>query len=235
MKAGQWHGFHGEQRWKLTNKRGNICLLEITSLMPHVYNSYYKIYIIYIHAYIDADILNSVQKENKLYHLLGDLNIDLFKHDVHRPTSEFLDTIYSYNVYPLVTKPTRVTASSATPIDHILSNNIDVSYGHTQDILCTSISDHFAVFHIAGNMSTSKLTQPVSPKLRRDMRRENIEKFSTEMQKINWNNLLCINDTQSAYSTFHKMLSDVYDKCLPYKKIDKPYYNKKTWLTLALK
>ena len=182
-----------------------------------------------------ADILNSVQKENKLFYLLGDLNIDLFKHDVHRPTSEFLDTIYSYNVYPLVTKPTRVTASSATLIDHILSNNIDVSYGHAQGILCTSISDHFAVFHIAGNMSTSKLTQPVSPKLTRDMRRKNIEKFSTEMQKINWNNLLCINDTQSAYSTFHKMLSDVYDKCFPYKKFDKPYYNKKTWLTLALK
>ena len=182
-----------------------------------------------------ADILNSVHKENKLFYLLGDLNIDLFKHDVHRPTSEFLDTIYSYNVYPLVTKPTRVTASSATLIDHILSNNIDVSYGHTQGILCTSISDHFAVFHIAGNMSTSKLTQPVSPKLTRDMRRKNIETFSTEMQKINWNNLLCINDTQSAYSTFHKMLSDVYDKCFPYKKFDKPYYNKKPWLTLTLK
>ena len=67
-----------------------------------------------------ADILNSVQKENKLFYLLGDLNIDLFKHDVHRPTSEFLDTIYSYNVYPLVTKPTTVTASSATLIDQNL-------------------------------------------------------------------------------------------------------------------
>ena len=84
-------------------------------------------------------------------------------------------------------------------------------------------------------MSTSKLTQPVSPKLTRDTRRKNIAKFSTEMQKINWNNLSCINDTQNAYSTFNKMLSDVYDKCFPFKKIDKPYYNKKPWLTLALK
>ena len=41
-----------------------------------------------------SDILNSVQKENKLFYSLGDLNIDFFKHDVHRPTSEFLDTIY---------------------------------------------------------------------------------------------------------------------------------------------
>ena len=30
-----------------------------------------------------ADISNSVQKENKLFYLLGDLNIDLFKHDLH--------------------------------------------------------------------------------------------------------------------------------------------------------
>ena len=163
------------------------------------------------------------------------MNKDLFKQDVHGPTSEFLDTIYSYNVYPLITKPTRVTTSSATLIGHILSNNIDISYGHTQGILCTSMSDHFAIFHIAGNMSTSKLTPPVSLKLTRDMRRKNFDKFSTEIHKINLNNLFCINDAQSAFSTFHKMLSDVYDKCFQYNKIDKPYYNQKPWLTLGLK
>ena len=95
-----------------------------------------------------TDMLNFVHRENKLFYLLGDLNIDLFKHDVHRPTSEFLDAIYSYNVYPLITKPTRVTATSATLIDHILSNNIDISSGHTQGILCTSITDHFATFQL---------------------------------------------------------------------------------------
>ena len=159
-----------------------------------------------------ADISNYVQKENKLFYLQGDLNIDLFKHDVHGPTSELLDTIYSYNVYPLITKPTRVTTSSATLIDYIFSNNIDISYGHTQGILCTSMSDHFAIFHIAGNMSTSKLTPPVSLKLTRDMRRKFFDKFSAEMPKINWNNLFFINDAQSAFSTFHKMLSDAYNK-----------------------
>ena len=67
-----------------------------------------------------ADIWYSIQKGNKLFYLLGDLNIDLFKHDVHGLTSAFLDTIYSYNVYPLITKPTRVTISSAILIDQIL-------------------------------------------------------------------------------------------------------------------
>ena len=122
----------------------------------------------------------------------------LWRH--RRPTSEFLDTIYSYNVYPLITKPTRVTSSSATLIDHILSNNIDISSGHMQGILCTSMSDHFAIFHIAGNVSTGKLTQPVSPKLTRDMRRKKGNTFLDEMHNIDWNNLLLINDAQCAYT-----------------------------------
>ena len=43
------------------------------------------------------------------------------------------------------------------------------------------MSDHFAIFHIAGNMSTVKLTQPVSPKLTRDMQKKNVTKFLNEM------------------------------------------------------
>ena len=52
-------------------------------------------------------------------YLLGDLNIDLFKYDYHKTTSNFLDTMYSYNMFPLIVKPTRVTEKSATLIDHI--------------------------------------------------------------------------------------------------------------------
>ena len=55
------------------------------------------------------DILNIIQKEKKCFYLLGDLNLDFLKHDIHQLTSEFLDIIYSYNAFPLITKPTRVT------------------------------------------------------------------------------------------------------------------------------
>ena len=68
-----------------------------------------------------ADILNTVCKEHKIFYCIGDLNIDLFKYDVHKPTSAILDTIYAYNVFPLITKPTRVTETAANLIDHILT------------------------------------------------------------------------------------------------------------------
>ena len=37
------------------------------------------------------------------------------------------------------------------------------------------------------------------------------------------------------YSEFHKILCEKYNKCFPYRKLNKPYYNNKPWLTNALK
>ena len=116
-----------------------------------------------------TDILNVANRENKLIYLLGDINIYFLKTDEHSPTSSFVDTLYSYNVFPLITKPTRVTKTSATLIDHILTNNLDSESRHKQGILCTDISDHYAVFHVSKNNKNPN-DNTVVPKLKRDMR-----------------------------------------------------------------
>ena len=51
-----------------------------------------------------TDKMNVIHREKKMCYLLGDLNIDLFKCDDHKPTSNFLDTMYSYNMFPLIVK-----------------------------------------------------------------------------------------------------------------------------------
>ena len=117
------------------------------------------------------DILNVIQKENKLIYVMGDLNIDLLKSDVHKSTSSLLDVLYSYNVLPVITKPTRVTESTATLIDHILTNNFDIDASHHQGILCSSISDHYAIFHVAGNVSND--SNMINPIVRRDVCHKN--------------------------------------------------------------
>ena len=48
-----------------------------------------------------ANIMNTITRENKLCYFLGDLNIDLLKHENHSPTSGFLDTMYSYSMFPM--------------------------------------------------------------------------------------------------------------------------------------
>ena len=46
------------------------------------------------------------------------------KQDAPVPIGTFTDIMYSYSVFPLITKPKRVTKDTATLIDHILINNV---------------------------------------------------------------------------------------------------------------
>ena len=183
-----------------------------------------------------ADILNVINKENTLFYMLEDLNIELLKCDEHRLTSSFIDILYSNNVYPLITQPTRVTQNSATLIDHILTNNFDIIGNHKKGILCTDISDHYAVAHVAGNTKNHVKDTTVLG-VKRDLCQRNVQKFIHEMQQIDWKVVMNLKETQGAYSEFNAVVTKLYNKSFPYKKTNnyKPYFDRKPWLTSALK
>ena len=127
--------------------------------LPKTYSSYDKnivIGIIYrppgkdVNKFIELldDKLAILVKENNIIYLTGDFNINLLNTDKHVPTSDYLEMLYTYNMYPLINKPTRVKQNSASLIDNIFTN---ISL-HTSDlfsgILYTDISDHFPIFTI---------------------------------------------------------------------------------------
>lgn len=60
-----------------------------------------------------------VLNESKTYRICGDFNIDLLNASKHNITSDFLDSFYSRGLYPLITKPSRVTLSCPTLIENI--------------------------------------------------------------------------------------------------------------------
>ena len=155
-----------------------------------------------------CDILNTVQKERKICYFLGDLNIDLLKYENHKPTATFLENLYTYSVFPLITKPTRITNESATLIDHVLTNNFDVNSKHMQGILCTSISDHYAIFHVAGNAENDSRGGDIQPVLQRNYCQRNVNKFINEVMEIEWSGVTEMDDAQLAYSAFHKLLAE---------------------------
>ena len=78
---------------------------------------------------------------------MGDFIINLLNSNIHNSTSEFVDTLYESNFFPLINKPTRVTKVSATLIDNIFTNNIKHN-GILSSILYTDITDHFPICHI---------------------------------------------------------------------------------------
>ena len=59
----------------------------------------------------------------------------------------YLDSIFTRGVVPMITKLTKVTMSSASLIDHIYTNNLEYIYSCTSGIVITDLADHFGIFH----------------------------------------------------------------------------------------
>ena len=86
---------------------------------------------------------------------MGDFNLDLFHYDSHHFTQEFLDSLFSHMLIPLITKPTRVTSHSATLIDNIFTNCFQQNT--LNGLIPNDISDHFPVFAYFKKDSAARL------------------------------------------------------------------------------
>ena len=76
-------------------------------------------------------------------YICGGFNIDLLNYDSHRGTKYFLDLMFNLCMYPVITKPTRISNASAILIDNIFNNEINRDI--TSRLLITNISDHLSV------------------------------------------------------------------------------------------
>ena len=92
------------------------------------------------------DIMDTVNQENKHRVIIGDMNVELLKYEIHSKTNEYLDGISEHGFLTVISKPSRICKSSATQIDHIYVN--DVTYPHTFIINNISVSSIRKIRHI---------------------------------------------------------------------------------------
>ena len=176
------------------------------------------------------EILSSIKNEKKLTYLMGDFNINILDTKNHIPSSEFLDIVYSHTMFPLITKPTRITSDTSTIIDNIFHN--DITMNSLNGILYTNISDHMPVFSI--NYKT-RLDSNVKPFKIRVMGEKNIKSFCCKLDEIDWSIVTESDNGPEAFTLFYKKYTDIYNECFPEKVVKSNYYNKKPWLTDAMK
>ena len=100
------------------------------------------------------ELLHKLDSLNEKCFLMGDFNIDLLKLEDNPSTIDFLNQMFSSAFYPLISRPTRITDSSATLIDNISVNNIEENY--ESGILFTGLSDHLPVFQITGSIHNQR-------------------------------------------------------------------------------
>ena len=84
---------------------------------------------------------------------MGDYNLDLLKCSEHEYTQEFLDIMYSNNLIPTATKPTR--PKTKTLIDNIVTNNYQDNQKQERGMIYADLSDRFPIFNISKNINVT--------------------------------------------------------------------------------
>ena len=132
----------------------------------------------------------------------------------------------------LIDKPTQITSSSATLIDHIISNN--VSSETISGIGLCDISDHLAVFVI---IPASYQCNKPDKRIIRDMRNFNRDHFLNDLcQQLNENLTQDVNDPNAYFSNFRNLFSQIIDKHATRRPITRreQFSKRKPWTTNGL-
>ena len=155
-------------------------------------------------------ILTNATKENKIYFVTGDFNLNCLEFHQSSEIRHFFNNMFEKGAIPLINRPTRVTTSSVTLIGNIFTNSVfDISLKNGK--IKSSISDHFAIF-AAIKLSNEKTRKPKIKIKKRFYSDKNKKSFKQDLQKINWEELNILSCTNTLYKHFIKIYSSIYDK-----------------------
>ena len=181
-----------------------------------------------------SGLLQTLDLENKKCFLMGDFNLDLLKIEENRHIKDFTNIMFSSAFYPLISRPTRISNTSATLIDNIFVNKIEESY--KCGILFTDLSDHLPVFLTTSNSLRLKRCNAVTIK-QRLINEKTINRLCQDLEHQDWNEVYSFDDVQNAYDHFYTILYRLFDKNIP---LVKPRSNlhdrgqKALWITKGI-
>ena len=165
------------------------------------------------------DFLKKKSGSSKTVFMVGDLNINSFDYDNNALVKNFFNLIFQSGFLPLIQRATRVTRTTATAIDHIITNAILES---TMDsgIIKAKISDHFLISSILENSCNKNKNYEKTKRTKQDFSNEKIQNLQFLLEIIKWDQLLPSNAPNKAYNISLKIFSDLYDVAFRRKKIE---------------
>lgn len=160
-------------------------------------------------------ILQKLQNYKHTIFIGTDQNINLLNQSLHEKTNDFLNMIYSSQLLPSITKPTRVTDHSATLID-----NIYISCKNPENslsgIIVTDISDHFPIFTLVEKCKPERKT-PLTYTYR-PMNKQCKDHIKETLSNINWD-FIDTMPVAEAYDAFHNIIDQTIQTIAPLKTI----------------
>ncbi|XP_077987452.1 uncharacterized protein LOC144442054 [Glandiceps talaboti] len=161
--------------------------------------------------------------------ILGDMNIDTSS-DV--PSIIHYNTLLNtYNLTQIIDTPTRVTDTSNTVIDHLITNITD--YFIESGVIETDITDHFPIFGVVKNIH--HVFKPDTKTQTYDFRHYDKDTFLADLSDVSWQSVYDCHDASEAYTTFYNLFHNVIKRHLRLKKGTKsPKSIKRPWITKGI-
>ena len=152
-------------------------------------------------------VLCQMKKENPKIIIRGlDHNLDLMKLVQHSMTSEFVQSNLDFGLIPTITRPTRITQSTATLIDNIIvSQNLCGSF--ISSVLINDISNHLPTACVIPALVTSK-KRPITI-TSRDTRPRNMVAMKRQLYSIKWTAELKGSSCSENMETFTQKVSEI--------------------------
>ena len=132
----------------------------------------------------------------------------------------FMDVPLTTGFLPLITKPTRISANSATLIDNVFTNaRCTLSSG----IILSDLLDHFPIFlHFKYNDNPILNTGTINTQ--RDFSENNVNLFQEELGNVDWSGMYSTNNVNNAFDVFMNLVSSKMNSCFPIKQSKRSNY-----------
>ena len=155
-------------------------------------------------------------KKTKPYAIIIGLdhNLDFLKSIHHGSTNDFIHSNLDMGLVPTITKPTRITKSSATLIDNIIvSENLCGNF--CSNILINDMSDHMPTICVMESLKTTKKDNIIMTS--RDTRPKNIAALKDHLQSYDWPALLNNTSLDRNMETLDNIVQLEMNYCTPVK------------------
>ena len=165
------------------------------------------------------NLLKTVNVEKNKIIVGIDHNLDLLKYKTHTPTKKFVEMLYEFDQVPSITRPTRITKSSATLIDNIFIPTVMLPVVNSY-LLIDDMSDHLPAITVLKNVELCAKTRRLIET--RDTQPKNIECLKKELSEVNWATYLSIDRVipqnvvvNAMFDNFHSKIQNLLDKHVP--------------------
>ena len=180
-----------------------------------------------------TDIIEKARTENKEIILGMDHNMDLIKSTNHKPTQLFLDSLIDRDMLPTITRPTRITHSTATLIDNIfVSKKLHADFESA--IIIHDMSDHMPLLTLLKQTKVTDRTNLVFKS--RNLTEGKLETIRNRLFSVDWIGCLNASTCNKNFEKFQEVVNDIMNEVSPLKDITISYKRKyvEPWMSRGI-